>query len=717
MSKGVRVVHDLRHNQAVVRALEGDLDESFQAAALGADGCRQLVLDLSEIHHVSSYGVREWVRAAGALRGQLDALYFVRAAPRVTDQFNMVMGFDGGGTLLSFYAYYVCNHCTAETACLFDAQLDRQIFASLEAPARQCHVCGRDAVLDDDPAVAFEYMRASNVANPLPEAMSALRQPGIWFGEIPGLRLTTRKTVNLNTTKLSLSGIVDDSFPVRRVVEGGGGASVLSLGQVSHFDLTGCERWRHMLEGLTAQGSVALDVCPPVVLRRFLDDPSLIGKATIERVALPVHCQKCRRVQWNPIRATDMSRWLDSPWRCPTCAEDLNLTDRRDSWRELVGALDPSKSRAVAAVPAPAPKPPTPRNAGGAPASSPERIAEEFADKYEVLCKLAEGGMAEVYLVRQHGAMGFRRLAVIKRVRADLLTDDRMIRLFLDEAKLAARIDHPNVIRVYDLGRSQGAYHMVLEFVHGRSLAQAMGEVVARGGAAPAAIAATIVADLCRGLAHAHQPDATGRALVHRDVTPANVLLGFDGVVKLVDFGLAGEHHVKGDERLVLGSPAWVPPEIYLGRPATPQSDLWGMGLLLLAMIDGKNPFRRATVEETGFSIIRDKVTRPWFSPMPRRLFNIIRRGLEKDPAKRYADARSMEEELRAAIPKLRGDTDVGAWMRRLFAHETRLENEFVRRSGAANLVDALLTRSPAEISRFFRFLATQGRQERVATA
>jgi tRNA A-37 threonylcarbamoyl transferase component Bud32 len=545
-------------------------------------------------------------------------------------------------------------------------------------------------------------VRSTQFAPPPAPVVAALRHPDAWVREVPGVRLSTRHVTELGGPAFQLVGIIDDTLPVRRIAETEGTKVTLSLEHVRHFDLSGAERWRALVSELGAKGQVTLAGCPPVVLRRFVDDLTLVGAAQLATVRLPATCGACHRVFWKTVKTEAVEAGLEKSPACPSCGKAMSVAESQPLLDALVRtvrelrekgppAVVPEARVEPAPVKKPSPKPPV-IDSG----------TEFFADKYEVLCKLAQGGMADVYLVRHHGAMGFRRVAVIKKVRSEFLTDDRLIRLFLEEAKAAARIDHPNVIHVYDLGRVKGDLFMVLEFVRGRSLSQVMKSVVAKGDVAPPVIAAAVVADLCKGLARAHQPDSTGQLLVHRDVTPGNVLVSFDGVVKLVDFGLAGAERMRHADDAVLGNPSWLAPEIYLEQAATPQTDIWGAGLVLLAMLVGRNPFWRPTLPATIQAILNDKVKRPLIKPwIPRQVFAVVERALEKNPEKRYREASSMAEDLTAACRKL-GGGDVSKWIREAFAKEVERENEFARRCGAATFTDALLTSDAAQVERFY---------------
>ncbi|OGQ84193.1 MAG: hypothetical protein A2289_10715 [Deltaproteobacteria bacterium RIFOXYA12_FULL_58_15] len=701
---GLQAWREIRHEEALLRGLRGRLDEGFDPALLDPGDAKHIVFDLAHITHVASFGVRDWIQALNAIRGRVEGVYFVRCSPRITDQFNMVVGFDGGGTLLTFQAYYECDTCGEQSASLFDAQLDQEAFHSGEAPVRQCCLCGNDAELDDDPSVLFEYVRSTTYTPPPASVIGLLRKSESWIQEVPGVRLAARQSTESSVPRFELSGMITDAFSPLRFASSGQRV-VLALGHVTHFDPSGFDTWRKDIRQLANDGGVSLVGCPPPVLRQFVNDPSLVAGAEVTSLRLAAQCGKCKQLVRSTIPLQSIESALKSPPKCPRCDTPLAVKDRAADWRAFAAAASQRDSLQVASTAPAIPQPTVER-------PEPVAVAESFADKYEVLCKLAEGGMAEVFLVRQHGPMGFRRLAVIKKIRPELLTDDRMVRLFLDEAKLAARLDHANIIRVYDLGRSDGSLYMVLEYVHGRSLAQIMSELVSKSRTVTPALAANIAADLARGLARAHAPDTVGRVLVHRDITPNNVLVSFDGTVKLVDFGLAGYRRSKWDRRTILGSPPWVAPEVYRGKEATPQTDIWGVGLLLQAMLTATVPFHRSSIEATAHAILDEKIKRPWFgSKVPRRLAKIIDRCLDKQPDKRFENAATLEDALRRAALKIGGPTDLSSFARELYSHELQFENEFFMGKGASSFVDALHTVDPEPIAQFFRLRAASIQQ------
>ncbi|HEY1584128.1 MAG TPA: serine/threonine-protein kinase, partial [Polyangia bacterium] len=162
--------------------------------------------------------------------------------------------------------------------------------------------------------------------------------------------------------------------------------------------------------------------------------------------------------------------------------------------------------------------------------------------KYSLQRKLAEGGMAEVFLAKQTGMEGFEKLVVVKRILPQLCSDDSFVKMFLNEARVAARLNHPNVVQIFDLGKLSEQYFIAMEYVHGEDLRAVIREATDADKRPPIGLACRIIADTLAGLHYAHTrvgADGKPLGLVHRDVSPQNVIVTYEGSVKLVDFGIA----------------------------------------------------------------------------------------------------------------------------------------------------------------------------------
>jgi len=166
----------------------------------------------------------------------------------------------------------------------------------------------------------------------------------------------------------------------------------------------------------------------------------------------------------------------------------------------------------------------------------------ERIDRYEIVRKIATGGMAELFLAKQTGMEGFEKAVVLKRILAHLGQDDEFVSMFLDEARIAAKLSHPNVVQIYDLGHADGSYYIAMEYVSGRNMAAVLRKATDTGIGLPIEHICKIVAGVCDGLFYAHtRKDYDGKPLniIHRDISPQNVLISYEGEVKIIDFGIA----------------------------------------------------------------------------------------------------------------------------------------------------------------------------------
>jgi WD40 repeat protein len=258
---------------------------------------------------------------------------------------------------------------------------------------------------------------------------------------------------------------------------------------------------------------------------------------------------------------------------------------------------------------------------------------------YEIVAELGQGGMGIVYKAWH---TGLRRLVALKMVRADMGTPEGLAR-FKAEAEAVARLQHPHIVQIYDIGEHEGRLYLALECVEGGSLAHQLG-----GQPLPARQAAGLVVALARAVHHAHQ-----RGILHRDLKPANVLLAADGTAKVTDFGLAklvagGE--VQTQTGVVLGTPSYMPPEQARGqnKKVGPAADVYALGAVLYQCLTGRPPFVAETALHTLYQVLHDEPVPPrqLQSRVPRDLETICLKCLQKEPAKRYGSAAALAEDV-----------------------------------------------------------------------
>jgi serine/threonine protein kinase len=293
---------------------------------------------------------------------------------------------------------------------------------------------------------------------------------------------------------------------------------------------------------------------------------------------------------------------------------------------------------------------------------------------YEIIAKLREGGMATLYLARLTGPAGFSRDVAIKVIHPSLANDEQFRQMFLDEAMLSSRIEHPNVVRVEELGQQHDAHFLVMEFVHGCSLSQLQRALIARKRRLAPAYAARIAMHVADGLHAAHELcDETGRLLnvVHRDVTPENVLLAYGGHVKLIDFGIAkayGRKH-RTQDGLLKGKFRYMAPEQALGKPVDRRVDIYQLGIVLWEMLTLQRLFAAERDIDLLASVQRPRIERPStvVDRVPPALDDAVMAALDPDPRRRPTDAQAFSRLLARAVPAVH-EVDAGALRELLLA-------------------------------------------------
>jgi len=273
--------------------------------------------------------------------------------------------------------------------------------------------------------------------------------------------------------------------------------------------------------------------------------------------------------------------------------------------------------------------------------------------RYDILFPLASGGMASVYVGRLSGMAGFQRLVAIKVIHAHLAGEAAFVKMFLDEARLAAGIHHPNVGEIMEVGEDDGILFMVGELVMGQSLAEIYRRAGQNGVKIADDISAWIVSRVCLGLHAAHMlQDHTGAPLeiVHRDVSPRNILVSYDGFVKLIDFGVAHAHgrlsHT--DAGTLKGKIGYMPPEQIMGETVDLKGDVFSLGVVLYRMATGRVPFQGKSDGERIHKILKGDFASPRkVSPqLDPDLETIILRAMAREPAERYQSAAEMNADL-----------------------------------------------------------------------
>jgi serine/threonine protein kinase len=310
-------------------------------------------------------------------------------------------------------------------------------------------------------------------------------------------------------------------------------------------------------------------------------------------------------------------------------------------------------------------------------------LAASDYGRYTLLKKLASGGMAEVYLAKQKGLEGFEKLLVIKRILPHLADNAEFVEMFLNEARIAARFNHPNIAQIYDLGREDDTYFIAMEYIHGEDLGQVMRNGWSKGLWLPLPMSLRLIAAVCEGLYYAHtKTDDHGKPLmvVHRDVSPQNVIVSFDGNIKVVDFGIARATNQSSNTRagMIKGKYAYMSPEQATGKALDQRSDLFATGLILYELVTGVRPFKRDSDMLTLKAAVDCHIEPPSrVADVPAALDPIVMRAVERLADDRYADARVFQLAIEGFLLEQKWSAStvhVSDYMKKLFADRSRGE-------------------------------------------
>jgi serine/threonine protein kinase len=275
--------------------------------------------------------------------------------------------------------------------------------------------------------------------------------------------------------------------------------------------------------------------------------------------------------------------------------------------------------------------------------------------KYTLFERIGRGGMADVFKARVQGPGGFERIFVVKRILPHLSDDPLFTKMFVAEAKLAALLNHPNIVQVFELGSVDEEYFMSMEYVRGHDLAETMRTLWARVGPPRPELVAYVGREMCRALAYAHEftaDDGTRLGMIHRDISPSNVMLSFEGAVKILDFGIAkamgGEKDEGTKTGTLKGKFAYMAPEQTMSNEVDRRIDIFATGIVLHEILTGRRLFKGENDLQTIEKVRQCNVPPPSLhNPLcPPEMDDIVLMALAKDPQDRFQSASEMADAL-----------------------------------------------------------------------
>ena len=308
--------------------------------------------------------------------------------------------------------------------------------------------------------------------------------------------------------------------------------------------------------------------------------------------------------------------------------------------------------------------------------------------KYELIAPIGKGGMAQVFLARQTGPLAFEKIVVVKSIHDALTSSSEFVEMLLDEARVAALIKHPNVVDIYDLGQADGKYFIAMEYISGRPLSKMLGRAKGTANYLEALGVAHIVAEAADGLHAAHSLRSLSGDLlnlVHRDVTPGNIMIAYDGGVKLVDFGVAKSLGNMNSTQVgqLKGKMGYLSPEQINGQHVSPQTDVFSLGIVLWESLVVARLFKGETMGVTVAEILTKKIKPPshYREDVPEELDRICLKALARDPKERYQSAEEMHDDLSDLLRESnyhRGRRKIAKYMEIQFSEDIESDRKLV---------------------------------------
>ncbi|HEX4417008.1 MAG TPA: serine/threonine-protein kinase, partial [Kofleriaceae bacterium] len=574
----------------VLIGVTGLVDENFPGFGdLGA--AKTLILDVSGMTRMTSFGVRQWLKAMDAVPKAISDRYLLGCPTFFVDQLNMVLNFGGASKVLTVMAPYTCPGCGVESGELIDVLADRANLSKGGLPEKECGRCGGKLEFDETPESYFAFVSKYASSSIQPAAAQMLAAHGLYASSDAATEKPPRiiKLVHGAVTYFRIIGTIGSMFRARPFLVGAEGEMVVDLAEVDRFDPAGLKEWRRLVKSLAGQvPAVTLVDVSESFLASAGDSLSLARNIGVTSVLVPYGCVECGRTSHESVAATWPMQF--GAYVCGNCggattnqlsAEALRPLQKASTAAPLASAKvieqrDEILSRALidASV------------AQAGDSATPTVAADDtILGKYKIVRRLSAGGMAEVFVAKQVGIGGFEKPVALKRIQRKLLEiRHQAIELFLNEAKIAGRLIHPNIVQVLDVGEVQGALYLAMEYIHGKDLRNIIKKLHQNRTILPLGQAFYIVREVAQALHYAYwSTDMTGKqlAVVHRDVSPDNVILSYDGAVKLLDFGVAMSAVTEHASTMLVGKWLYMSPETTASQQVDHRSDLFSLGVIL----------------------------------------------------------------------------------------------------------------------------------------
>jgi len=578
----------------VVLNVNGLVDERFSGfGSLGAP--QSLVINVSGLTRMTSFGVRQWLKAMDALPKRLNEQFLLGCPTFFVDQLNMVLNFGGAAKVLTVVAPYTCTSCGVESGEVIDVLAERTNLSNGAIPEKQCTRCGGKLEFDESPESYFAFVNKYGASTIEPRTAEALASRGLFSVRDSGAEKPPRiiKLVNDSVTYFRIKGRIAAMFRARPFLVGAEGEVVLDLNEVDSYDPAGHNEWRRLLKNLSSQvTSITLVDVKESFIPQMADTLTLGKNISVASILVPYRCTDCGETSYE----TEMLHGVIWPLQladvvCTSCGGITRpvlpepVVEQLD---KLQRYAPPASAKTIAQRAQLLSRALNDANAQTSEAAGSSIGSDDaILGKYKIVRRLESGGgLADVFLAKQVGIGGFEKPVVLKKLDLKLLeAHQQSIEALLEEVKSAGRLTHPNIVQMLDVGEVDGALYLATEYVHGKSLADLIAQLK---GPMPVAETLQIVREVAHALDHAYtSTDMSGQqlAVVHGDLGPHTIMLSHDGAVKVQDFGVAtASIRDRPDAQFVA-------PESSVDGRFEHCSDLFSLGMLLYVMISGTSPF------------------------------------------------------------------------------------------------------------------------------
>ena len=639
-------VEVLTAGEAALVTVVGLVDEHFSGFG-NLGGAKTVVINVSGMTRMTSFGVRQWLKGMNELPKSITDLYLLGCPTFFVDQLNMVLNFGGAAQILTVVAPYTCPSCGVESGETIDVLVERAALAKGGVSEKECGRCGGKLEFDETPESYFSFVNRYAATSIQPAAAQLLAQHNLYTA-VDATNEKPPKIIKLvhgSVTYFRISGTIGSMFRARPYLVGAEGEVVIDLAEVDRFDALGQREWQRLLKSLAGQvPSVTLVDVTDSFLLVAASSFGLARNIAVSSVLVPYRCVDCGRV------SSESHNLVGAKWPlhfdehvCTTCGG----TTRNELPTEILSPLQkantvvpPASAKLIAQRDEVLSRALTDANVAQAGEGATASLTSEdtILGKYKIVRRLSAGGMAEVFLAKQIGIGGFEKPVALKRIQRQLLeTRHLAIDMFLNEAKIAGRLMHPNIVQVLDVGEVGGALYLAMEYVRGKDLRDIIKALRATRSVMPLGEACYVVREVAQALHHAYwSTDMAGNRLkvVHRDVSPHNIILSYDGTVKLLDFGVAMSSVTEQSETMIVGKWLYMSPEHTTNQEIDHRSDLFSLGVIMYLLFTGNMPFSGADSKE-----IVKRIRAGQFTPLsqaapdlPTGLALIVERLLSPNP-------------------------------------------------------------------------------------